>query len=82
VREGLHNKVNTTEGGLRQLRTKVGDLGVWSRAYVLPIWRQSVWPDEAIREAEAIGLRLRNAPAEIVSVEGLGRNVDYMPIPY
>ncbi|HEX7745454.1 MAG TPA: hypothetical protein VF462_09365 [Micromonosporaceae bacterium] len=146
VREGSHNKVNTTEGRVRQLRTKVGDLGVWSmrtshsaagtilrwplnfvqphynqvkripkwliapkdgqrialfaalgaddehlkryleymksRAYVIPIWRQSVWSDEAIQEAEAAGLRLRNAPAEIVGVEGLGQNVNYKPIPY
>lgn len=30
VREGSHNLVNTTEGRVRQLRTRVGDLGVWS----------------------------------------------------
>lgn len=146
VREGSHNLVNTTEGRVRQLRTKVGDLGVWnmrtshsaagtilrwpwhdthphysevanipkwkiapkpgkrialfaalgaddehleryiaymkSRAYVLPIWRASVWSPEAIAEAEASGLRLRNAPAEIIGVEGLGQNADYKPIPY
>ena len=146
VREGSHNLVNTTEGKVRQLRTKVGDLGVWSmrtshsaagtilrwpfnfvqphysevkkypkwliapkdgqrialfsalgaddahldryleymksRAYVLPIWRASVWSPEAIAEAEASGLRLRNAPAEIIGVDGLGQNVDYKPIPY
>jgi hypothetical protein len=146
IRVGSHNKVNTNEGRVRQLRTKVGDLGVWnmrashsaagtilrwpfhfvqphpddvkrypkrliapkdgqriavfaalgaddehlsryvdylkSRAYIIPIWQRSKWSDEAIREAEASGLRLRNAPAEIVGVEGLGQNVDYKPIPY
>jgi hypothetical protein len=30
IREGSHNKVNTTEGKVRQLRTRVGDLGVWN----------------------------------------------------
>lgn len=143
---GSHNKVNLTEGKVRQLRTRVGDLGVWSmrtshsaagtilrwpfnnvqphyrdvkkypswllapkdgqrialfaalgaddehldryieymksRAYVIPIWKNSAWSDEAIREAEASGLRLRNTPAEIMGVEGLGQNVDYKPIPY
>jgi hypothetical protein len=146
VREGSHNKVNTTEGRVRQLRTRVGDLGVWSmrtshsaagtilrwplnnvhphynnvkkypkwllapkdgqriaifaalgadddhlkryidymktRKYVIPIWKNSVWPEEAIQEAKAIGLRLRNAPAEIVGVEGLGQNEAWRPIPY
>lgn len=146
VRVGSHNKVNTKEGRVRQLRTKVGDLGVWSmrtshsaagtilrspfnfihphydnvkkypswliapkdgqrialfaalgadddhlkryidylktRAYVINNWGHSVWPEDAIREAEAAGLRLRNAPAEIVGVEGLGQNVNYKPIPF
>jgi hypothetical protein len=146
VREGSHNKVNTTEGRVRQLRTRVGDLGVWSmrtshsaagtilrrpftfvhphykgvkkypkwllaptdgqriavfaalgaddehlaryieymktRAYVISNWRQSVWSEEAMQEAKESGLLLRNAPAEIVGVEGLGQNVDYRPIPY
>ena len=146
VREGSHNKVNTTEGKVHQLRTRVGDLGVWnmrashsaaatilrwpfnfvqpapsdvkkypkwllapkdgkrmalfaalgaddehlsryvdylkSRAYMIQIWKRSHWSEEAIAEAKAIGLQLRNGPAEIVGVEGLGQNVDYKPIPY
>jgi hypothetical protein len=146
VRVGSHNKVNTTEGRVRQLRTRAGDLGVWSmrishsaaatilrwpfnnvhphyrnvkkypswliapkdgqrialfsalgaddehlkryitylksRAYAITMWKQSVWSDEAIKEAEDSGLRLRNAPAEIVGVEGLGQNVEHKPIPY
>jgi hypothetical protein len=53
-----------------------------SRSYMIPIWQRSVWSDEAIAEAEACGLRLRNAPAEIVGVDGVGQNVDYKPIPY
>ncbi|MBM0238748.1 hypothetical protein JNW88_19250 [Micromonospora sp. ATA32] len=146
VREGSHNKVNTTEGRVRQLCTRAGDLGVWSmrtshsasgailrwpfhnvhphysqvkrlpswliapkdgqrialfvglgaddahleryidylksRAYVISNWKRTAWSEEAIREAEASGLRLRNVPAEIVGVEGLGQNVQHQPIPY
>jgi len=146
VREGSHNKVNTTEGRVRQLRTRVGDLGVWNmrvshsaagtilrwpfhsvqphydsvkrypkwliapkdgqrialfaalgaddehlsryvdylktRAYMIQIWQRSKYSDETLAEAEAAGLRVRNTPAEIVGVEGLGQNVDYKPIPY
>jgi hypothetical protein len=146
IREGSHNKVNTTEGKVRQLRTRVGDLGVWNmrashsaagtilrwpftfvqphpndvkryparllapkdgqrialfaaigaddehlkryveylktRAYMIQIWKRSQWSEEAIAAAKAVGLQLRNAPAEIEGVEGLGQNVDYKPIPY
>ncbi|HYN97443.1 MAG TPA: hypothetical protein VES42_26700 [Pilimelia sp.] len=146
VRVGSHNKVNTTEGRVRQLRTRVGDLGIWNmrishsaagtilrwplnnvhphyhdvkkypswliapkdgqrialfaalgadddhlkryieylktRAYAIHILRNSVWSDEVIKEAEASKLRLRNVPAEIEGVEGLGQNVEYKPIPY
>ena len=146
IREGSHNKVNTTVGKVRQLRTRVGDLGVWNmrashsaagtilrwplnfvqphpdevkrysprliapkdgqrialfaaigadddhlkryieylktRAYMIQIWKRSNWSPEAIAAAEAGGLHLRNAPSEIVGVEGLGQNVDYKPIPY
>lgn len=146
VREGSHNKVNTTEGKVRQLRTKVGDLGVWNmrvshsaagsilrwpfnfvqphfndvkkypkwliapkdgqrialfaalgaddehlaryvdylktRAYMIQIWKRSKYSDEVLAEAEALGLRIRNAPAEAEGDESVGQNVDYKPIPY
>lgn len=146
MRVGSHDKVNTTEGRVRQLRTRAGDVSVWSmrishsaaatilrwpfnyvhphhgnvkkypswliapkdgqrialfsalgaddehleryitylksRAYAITMWKQSVWSDEAIKEAEYSGLRLRNAPAEIVGVAGLGQHVDHMPLPY
>jgi len=146
VKEGSHNIPNTKDGRVRQLRTRIGDLGVWSmrithsaaatilrwpftnvhpdynqvgkykpwmlapkdgrriaifnglgaddehldryidylktRRYVIGMWSKTSWSEEAIREAEASGLRLRNAPAEIIGVEGLVQNDQWKPIPY
>ncbi len=145
VRVGSHNLANTSEGRVRQLRTRVGDLGVWNmrishsaagtllrfprwihphyqtvpkipdwliapkdgqriaifsalgaddahlkryleymktRKYVIDSWQRSQWSDELLEEAAQAGLKIRNAPAEIIGDDSVGKNVNYAPIPY
>lgn len=53
-----------------------------SRTYIVNMWRNSAYPPEALAEADAIGLKVRNLPAEIVGDDTVGKNVKWEPIPY
>jgi hypothetical protein len=53
-----------------------------TRAYMVKIWRQSAYDDEALARADAIGLKVRNLPLEINGDTSVGKNVDWAPLPY
>lgn len=145
VRRGSHMKVSTEWGETVYLRTRVGDVGVWSlrtshsgagtllrfprwwhpspenakkvpkifkappdgerisvfaalgaddehaaryveylksRGYMARSFRASAYNEEIFREAEKIGLRVRDVHKEIENDETAGRNEDWAPIPY
>jgi hypothetical protein len=148
VRVGSHNSVTLTDGKHSYLRSRVGDVAVWSlrishsgngtmlrfpwwkypmpdvdpasypkwwkvapegrtprvaifaalglddahheryttylktRTYIVNMWRNSHYTDEALAEAAAIGLKVRNVPAEIVDDPTVGQNGPWRAIPY
>ncbi|WP_112237843.1 phytanoyl-CoA dioxygenase family protein [Kribbella monticola] len=53
-----------------------------TRKYMCDIWRRSHYDESALSAAEQAGLIVRNVPAEIENDPNVGRNVDYVALPY
>jgi hypothetical protein len=53
-----------------------------TRTYMVGIWRSSVYDEETLAAANAIGLHVRDVRHEIQGDDSVGQNVDYRPIPY
>lgn len=147
LRVGSHNSPSVTEGPNVYVRTRVGDVAVWSlrtshsgngtllqfprwvhpepskdgeypkwwrvaqpdgsdrmalfaalglddhhhdrytdylktREYIVRMWGNSVYSDEALREAAAAGLKVRDVPREVIGDTSAGQNVTWKPLPY
>jgi hypothetical protein len=53
-----------------------------TRTYMVNIFRASVYDDDTLREAEKVGLHVRDMRKEIEGDDTVGKNVTYAPIPY
>lgn len=53
-----------------------------TRTYIVNMWRNAHYDDEALADAAAIGLQVRNVPAEVADDADAGRNVKWQAIPY
>lgn len=53
-----------------------------TRQYIVNMWQRSHYTQQAIDEAAAGGLAVRNVPHEIEGDPDVGRNVTWSPIPY
>jgi hypothetical protein len=53
-----------------------------TRTYICDIWRRSSYDDEALAEAKACGLIVRDMPREIEGDETVGKNAKWAPTPY
>lgn len=53
-----------------------------TRAYMIEIWKNSYYPQEALAEAGRATIMIRNMQEETIGVEGLGQYHEYRPIPY
>lgn len=53
-----------------------------TRKYMCEIWGRSHYDQDALEGAERSGLAVRDLPAEIKGDPGVGKNVDYAPLPY
>jgi hypothetical protein len=46
------------------------------------IWRKSEYDDEALNEADKIGLNVRDVPREIEGDDTVGQNEKWIALPY
>ncbi|NNG39483.1 hypothetical protein HJ588_09385 [Flexivirga sp. ID2601S] len=53
-----------------------------TRTYMVNLWRNGPYTPEAIAEAEAAGLTVRDIPAEVKDDATAGQNAEWAPIPY
>jgi hypothetical protein len=53
-----------------------------TRDYIVRMWRNSTYTDEALAEAVRAGLTVRDVPREIADDPSVGQNVTWKPLPY
>lgn len=53
-----------------------------TRKYMVDIWRKTRYDQAGLSAAEQAGLQVRNVPAEIENDPEVGKNVDYVALPY
>jgi hypothetical protein len=53
-----------------------------TRTYMVGIWRKSEYDDEALNEADKIGLNVRDVPREIEGDDTVGQNEKWIALPY